>query len=66
MEQRADFHKYDVLTHSLRTLKYADKGVRLAALFHDVGKPFCKLNFGTYTGHEKEGERITREILRRL
>ncbi len=66
MAQRADFHKYDVLTHSLRTLMYADKSVRLAALLHDVGKPYCKLNFGTYKGHETEGERIAREILKRL
>lgn len=66
MSQRADFHKYDVLTHSLRTLMYADKSVRLAAFLHDVGKPYCKLKFGTYTGHAIEGERITRKIMQRL
>ena len=66
MAQRVDFHKYDVLTHSLRTLMYADKSVRLAAFLHDVGKPYCQLNFGTYKGHEIEGERIAREIMKRL
>ncbi len=66
MSQRVDFHKYDVLEHSLRTLMYADKEVRLAAFLHDVGKPYCKLNFGTYKGHAEEGERITREIMQRL
>ena len=64
--QRADFHKYDVLEHSLRALLYADKGIRLAALLHDVGKPYCKLNFGTYKGHAETGEKIATEILKRL
>lgn len=66
MSQRADFHKYDVLEHSLRTLLYAEKDVRLAAFLHDVGKPYCKINFGTYKGHAAEGARITRDILHRL
>ncbi|MBP5466694.1 MAG: CCA tRNA nucleotidyltransferase [Clostridia bacterium] len=66
MSQRVDFHRYDVLEHSLRTLMYADKSVRLAALFHDVGKPYRQLNCGTYKGHAEEGERIAREIMQRL
>ena len=36
MAQRSDFHAHDVLEHSLRTCKYADKSIRLAALLHDV------------------------------
>ena len=64
--QKAEFHKHDVLEHSLRTLLYADKTVRLAALFHDVGKPFCKKNYGTYKGHAEMGEAIARDILKRL
>ena len=39
MAQRADYHRYDVLNHSLRAVYYAQKEVRLAALLHDVGKP---------------------------
>lgn len=66
MAQRQDFHKYDVLEHSLRTLLYADKEVRLAAFLHDVGKPYCQNEFGTYHGHAREGERIARDILKRL
>ena len=47
MGQRKDFHKYDVLEHSLRAAKYADQKVRLSALLHDVGKPFCMLRTAT-------------------
>ena len=66
MAQRADFHKYDVLEHTFRTLLYSDAGIRLAALLHDVGKPYCMLNFGKYKYHAIEGERIARDILKRL
>ena len=65
MAQRADFHKYDVLEHSFRCVKYADKSIRLAALLHDVGKPFCKLRDGNSYQHPVEGARITKEILTR-
>ena len=66
MEQRADFHKYDVLEHSFRAVRYADKRIRLAALLHDVGKPFCKLRDGNSYAHADEGARIATEILTRL
>ena len=66
MVQRSDFHKYDVLEHSLRTVLYAPSKVRLAALLHDCGKPYCKLRYGTFKGHAEEGEKIAREILGRL
>lgn len=66
MAQRADFHKYDVLEHSLRAVKYADVNVRLAALLHDVGKPFCKLRDGNSYAHPQEGAAIATQILMRL
>lgn len=65
MKQRADFHKYDVLEHSLRAVKYATADIRLAALLHDVGKPFCTLRDGNSHEHPEEGARIASEILRR-
>lgn len=64
--QRPDFHKYDILFHSLRAVKYAAPEVRLAVLLHDVGKPFCHLRDGNSHNHPVEGERIAREILLRL
>ena len=66
MTQRADFHRYDVLEHSLRACKYAEKEIRLAALLHDVGKPYCKLKDGNSFDHPAEGARIAEEILNRL
>ncbi len=66
LAQRADFHKYDVLEHSFRAVKYADKRVRLAALLHDVGKPFCKLRDGNSHAHPQEGALLAKEILLRL
>ncbi len=64
--QRTDFHRYDVLEHSLRCVKYADRDIRFAALLHDVGKPFCMLRDGNFFQHADEGARIAREILTRL
>lgn len=66
MDQRKEFHRYDVLEHSLRCCMYAPPEVRYAALLHDVGKPFCRLRDGNYYAHPEEGARIAREILERL
>ena len=66
LKQRSDFHKYDVLEHSLRAALYADKSIRLAALLHDVGKPFCISRDGNTFSHPEEGEKLVRCILTRL
>ncbi|MCX6755860.1 MAG: CCA tRNA nucleotidyltransferase [Candidatus Nomurabacteria bacterium] len=67
-------HIYDVFTHCLGALGHAtDKGystnIRLAALFHDIGKPRTKrngINKPTFYGHEVVGARMTRMIMERL
>ena len=66
MSQRADYHDYDVLEHSLRTVLYAPVGIRMAALLHDVGKPAVMLSEGRFARHEEEGEKIAADILKRL
>lgn len=66
MTQRQDFHMYDVLEHSLRCAMYAPDDIRLVALLHDVGKPYCKITSGNFYNHEKEGARIVAEICERL
>ncbi|MCD8373460.1 MAG: HD domain-containing protein [Clostridia bacterium] len=66
MSQRKDFHSHDVLEHSLRCVMYSAGDIRLAALLHDIGKPYCKVTSGAYHKHEEEGERIAGEILARL
>lgn len=69
-------HAFDVFEHNLRTLQAAaDKNfpqhVRLAALFHDIGKPKTrrtggKNKFYTFFGHEVVGARMTKDIMERL
>lgn len=69
-------HAYDVWEHLLRTLQHAaDKEytleMRLAALFHDIGKPKTKgfsreTNQPTFYNHEVVGSRETRKILEKL
>lgn len=66
MEQPKAYHDYDVLEHSLRCVAYADKSIRLAALLHDVGKPFCKERDGNYHMHDVEGAEIALKICERL
>ncbi len=67
-------HIYDVYEHLMRSLGYAAKQgfslhVRLAALFHDVGKPETKSGQGaeaTFYNHEVVGADLTEKIMRRL
>ncbi len=66
MAQRVDYHKYDVLEHSIKTVLYSPPSVRLGALLHDVGKPFCFFRDGRYYCHGVEGERIAECVLKRL
>ncbi|MGN0806056.1 MAG: CCA tRNA nucleotidyltransferase [Candidatus Coproplasma sp.] len=66
MEQRSDFHDHDVLEHSLRAVLYAPLQVRLAALLHDVGKPYCLINYGKYSRHDEAGRQIALDICARL
>ena len=67
-------HIYECYEHYLRSLGYAAKKdfnqcVRLAALFHDIGKPRAKRGEGpdaTFYGHEIVGARMAAQILNRL
>lgn len=68
IEQRANYHRYDVLDHCLHSCAEASPKLhlRLAGLLHDVGKPKVKLETGLMHGHDEAGEAIARAILRRL
>lgn len=72
IEQKG-MHKFDVLTHSFIACNAANKDnliVRLAALFHDIGKPEArnKDEFGNYTfyRHEIISEQKTKKLMQRL
>jgi len=67
-------HIYDCYTHNLKSLEYAvkknfNKHVRIASLFHDIGKPRTKAGEGesaTFYNHEIVGANMTFDILNRL
>lgn len=67
-------HSEDVWGHTLLALANTDgEGleVRLAVLFHDLGKPVTKEYVGAHYGsnflkHDKSSEELARKILRRL
>jgi poly(A) polymerase/tRNA nucleotidyltransferase (CCA-adding enzyme) len=71
---QAKHHKFDCYEHAVLSLKYAvkknfNKHVRLASLFHDIGKPKSKRGKGekaTFYGHEVVGARMAAQILNRL
>jgi len=74
-EQREEYHHKDVFYHTLEVLDNiagrTDKlELRLAALFHDIGKPRTKKFISgvgwSFYGHDVVGERMTRAILRRM
>lgn len=60
------YHNYDVLWHTFHTVKNAHPRVRLAALFHDIAKPKCKLRDGNMHKHAMESARMAKEIMERL
>lgn len=74
--EQGGIHAFDVYEHLLRTLQAAaDKDfsleMRLAALFHDIGKPKTRRVGGknkkySFFGHEVVGARMTKTILERL
>jgi putative nucleotidyltransferase with HDIG domain len=73
VEQKG-FHSFDVLDHCLLACDYAAKNgysheLRLASLFHDVGKPQARQmenGIWTFYRHEEVSEEMTENILRRL
>ena len=62
------YHTHDVFGHTLLAVERTppDLLVRLAALFHDVGKPATAAGDGSFTGHELVGAALSRSALERL
>ncbi|MDR0637309.1 MAG: HD domain-containing protein [Spirochaetaceae bacterium] len=68
-------HLFDVFGHSLHALEYAaihgyPHPVRLAALFHDIGKPETaakdSIGIWTFYQHERHSAQMTEALMRRL
>jgi poly(A) polymerase/tRNA nucleotidyltransferase (CCA-adding enzyme) len=60
------FHANDVYEHLLKTLDMAPDNIKLAALFHDIGKPRTDMKNGHFYGHDTEGANMTEAIMTRL
>ncbi len=69
------YHQFDVLDHLFyacdfaRVTKDNDITIRLASLFHDVGKPMTRVKEGdkiTFFNHEQVSAKIVEKILTRL
>jgi tRNA nucleotidyltransferase (CCA-adding enzyme) len=71
-EQNNPHHIFDCLEHTLKVLDNVDANLilRLAALFHDSGKPFTytvdEKNIGHFYGHYKVSFEIASNVLKRL
>ncbi|WP_417052008.1 CCA tRNA nucleotidyltransferase [Ellagibacter isourolithinifaciens] len=71
-EQHTPYHIYDVLEHTAHVVDGvpADRLVRWAALFHDMGKPACfffgKNGVGHFYGHANVSVMLARGIMSRL
>ncbi|MDP3971117.1 MAG: HD domain-containing protein [bacterium] len=65
-------HIYTVFSHNLLAMQFCpsdDWQVRLASLFHDIGKPEVKEGSGrdaTFYQHEHVSAKIARQIMRRM
>ena len=71
--QNNPYHKYDVFHHTIETLRSTtshDLIVKLALLFHDIGKPYCcqedENGIRHFKGHGKVSAEMTDDIMRRL
>lgn len=70
-EQKSRFHKYDVWEHTAVAVSKScnDKFVRLALMFHDIGKPFsCQQEGETrhFKGHAAVSADMAHKIMKRL
>ncbi|SHI97104.1 CCA tRNA nucleotidyltransferase [Lutispora thermophila] len=71
-QQNNPYHDMDVFHHTLCVLEKTPPvlHIRLAALFHDIGKPYCytedEEGIGHFYGHNKKSVQIAEQILKRL
>jgi putative nucleotidyltransferase with HDIG domain len=71
VEQPGGFHRWDVFDHTMVCIEAAPQRLhlRLAALFHDVGKPATRElveGGATFYGHDKLSVRMAIKALKRL
>lgn len=71
-KQNNPYHILNVWEHTLKALEFTPNNlvVRLAVLFHDIGKPSCYIEdekgIGHFYGHGKVGADIAKNVMIRL
>lgn len=72
-DQKNPWHIYDVYQHTAKAMEYCnstDINVRLAVLFHDIGKPQCytedENGVGHFHGHGEVSYKMVNKIFTRL
>lgn len=71
-DQKNPHHDFDVWEHTLHALAAApcEKTLRLATLFHDMGKPSCfaldSAGVGHFYGHAEKSAEIADSVMQRL
>ena len=71
-KQRTAYHDFDVYAHLIKTVAASPAvlELRLAAFFHDIGKPHCFFmgddGAGHFYGHPKKSRDIAEEVMKRL
>lgn len=71
VEQPGGYHRWDVFEHTLRVVDYSPPKliIKLAALFHDCGKPQSRVltdTGATFYGHDRLSTKLALEALKRL
>ena len=71
-DQHTKYHDFDVYTHTVKAVSHVKNtpDLRLAAFFHDIGKPSCFFTDeggqGHFYGHPKKSREIAERVLERL
>lgn len=68
LDQRSELQEYTLFEHTAKAVSYAipDETIRLALLFHGIGKYDCEVvrpTHNTYFGHSERGAMLARDIL---
>lgn len=66
LEQPAKYHLYAAYEHSVKAFEIAPPRLRIASLFHDLGKHRSIEKYGNMHAHDTIGEEIARGILNRF
>lgn len=64
--QNPKYHINDVYLHTLAAIDYSQPHLRLLALLHDIAKPVLKRENGNTYGHERLGQVMATDIMKRL